>query len=303
MSFYIAAYDTEAIYPWWEVGGVPYSADLYKRAVRYEGERLDECLAGIRAVAEVHLEHDQPATFFIVAKLLEHAAPQMRDILDKPLFDLQCHTFTHENLLAIATDRKALEYELIDAKKLIEDTFGREVIGLTTPGAFPAGLIGQESVLEVVWEAGYRYVRSLGKGPQDSLPAPLTQPFWHAQDGYPDLLEIPLHAWHDNVLTGQPFLVYWPPILPWPYPNKAAETGKEVYDAYSPGIDYIVEEKLPTYTPCMHPWSIYRVSQEAEQVDLLLTHAEKRVTVASCTQVYAHILENRSLASARAPKL
>ncbi len=303
MSFYIAAYDTEAIYPWWELGDVPYSAGLYKQVVRYDGPRLDECLAGIRAVAEVHLERNQPATFFIVAKLLERAAPQMRDILDHPLFDLQCHTFTHENLLEIAHDRQALTYELVDAKKLIEDTFGRAVIGLTTPGAFPQGLIGQESVLEIVWEAGYRYVRSLGKGPQDSLPAPLTQPFWHAQDGYPDLLEVPLHAWHDNVLTGQPFLVYWPPILPWPYPEKAAETGREVYDAYAPGIDYIAEQKLLAYTPCLHPWSIYRVSQQAEQIDLLLARAEEAVTIASCTQVYEHVLNDRALAGAQAPEL
>ncbi|MEM7124800.1 MAG: polysaccharide deacetylase family protein [Chloroflexota bacterium] len=138
---------------------------------------MEECLAGIRAVAEVHLEHNQLATFFIVAKLMEHAAPQMREILDHELFDLQCHTFTHENLLEIANDRAALTYELVDSKKLIEGTFGRAVIGLTAPGAFPRGLINQEPILEVVWEAGYRYVRSLGKGPQDSLPAPLTQPF------------------------------------------------------------------------------------------------------------------------------
>lgn len=303
MSFYVAAYDTEAIYPWWELGDEPYSAGLYKRVVRYEGSRLEECLAGILAVAEVHLERNQPATFFIVAKLLEHAAPQMRAILDHPLFDLQCHSFTHENLVELAGDPQALRYELVESKKLIEDTFGRSVIGLTTPGAFPRGLVGQKQVLEVVWEAGYRYVRSLGKGPQDSLPAPLTQPFWHAQDGYADLLELPLHAWHDNVLTGQPFLVYWPPILPWPYPEKAAQTGQEVYAAYAPGIDYVAGKKLLAYIPCFHPWSIYRVSRSAEQVELLLAHAEDEVKVASCTQVYEHVVENRALAGAQAPDL
>ena len=109
MSFYIAAYDTEAIYPWWELGDVPYTAELYKQSVRYEGPRLEECLSGIRAVADVHLERNQPATFFIVAKLLEHAAPQMREILDHPLFDLQCHTFTHENLVEIAWSQASFQ--------------------------------------------------------------------------------------------------------------------------------------------------------------------------------------------------
>ncbi|MBV7335117.1 polysaccharide deacetylase family protein [Chloroflexi bacterium TSY] len=297
MPFYIAAYDTEAIYPWWELGEQPYSAQLYKEAVRYEGQRLHECLDGVRAVANVHLEHKAPATFFIVAKLVEAAGAELRAILDHSLFDLQCHTFTHENLLEIAGDEAALRYELVDAKHRIEDAFGRAVIGLTTPGAFPNGLVGQTRLLEIMWDAGYRYVRSVGKGPFDTLPAPLTEPFWYSQAGYPDLLELPLHAWHDNVLTGQPFPVYWPPILPWGYPARQPQNAQEIYEAYAPGIDYIAEHNLLTYTPCFHPWSIYRADQQAKQIDLLLTHAETSVTVASCIQVYEQALKERSLVS------
>ena len=43
MPFYVPAYDTEAVAPWWEPGG----------HMRYEGERLREFLAGVRAVAKV----------------------------------------------------------------------------------------------------------------------------------------------------------------------------------------------------------------------------------------------------------
>ena len=57
MAFYVAGYDTEAIYPWWEIGDTPYSATTYQQMVSYEGARLDECLDGVRAVAEVHLRH------------------------------------------------------------------------------------------------------------------------------------------------------------------------------------------------------------------------------------------------------
>ena len=214
MSFYVAAYDTEAVYPWWEIGDHEYSADLYHRVVSYDGQRLQEFLAGARAVAEAHLKSGAPATFFIVAKLLEHAGSELREILDHPGFDIQCHTFTHEDLIAIGKDEKALRYELVDSKKLIEDTFGRAVIGLTTPGSFTRGLLGQSLTLEIMSEAGYRFVRSIGKGPFDTVPAPLTQPFWYTREGYPEFLEIPIHAWHDNVLTGQPFPSYWPPVIP-----------------------------------------------------------------------------------------
>ena len=190
MSYYVAAYDTEAVYPWW---------DRPRDGFSYTPEHIAEFLEGVRAVAEAHLQRDAPASFFLVARMLELAGPELRAILDHPLFDIQCHTFTHPNLIALREDRAALQYELGDAKKLIEDTFGREVIGLTAPGGYTDGFRGQPGILEVMWEAGYRYVRSVGKGPKGTLPALLDQPFWYAEDGFPDLLETPSHAWHDNV--------------------------------------------------------------------------------------------------------
>jgi hypothetical protein len=129
------------------------------------------------------------------------------------------------------------------------------------------------------------------------VPAPLTQPFWYERDGYPDLLEIPLHGWHDNHLTGQPYVTHWPPILPWGNPTHVATTALEAYQACAPGIDYLVQNNLLTYVPGFHPWSIYRLDQQAKHIELLLQHAQKLVTVASCTSVYEQIRTNRNLAS------
>ena len=297
MPYYMPSYDTEAIFPWWELGGRKYSAQLYQAVVSYEGERLHECLDGIRAVAAVHLRLDLPGTFFLVARLLESARSEIREILGSPLFDVQCHSYTHANLAEAVSDKSVLRHELADSKHLIEDTFGRPVIGLTTPGGFSQGLIGQPSVLEMVWEAGYKYLRSVGLGPFDSVPAPLTQPFWYTPDGFPGLLELALHAWHDNHLTGQPGVSHWPPVLPWGYPARVASTAEEAYDAYAPGIDYIAENGLVTYVPCLHPWSIYRLERRARHVELLLEHARKRVKIATCTSVYETIRDHRALAS------
>ena len=298
MSYYVAAYDTEAIYPWWELGDQKYSAELYQRSVAYTGPRLQECLDGIAAVAAVHRQKNLPATFFLVAKLVEHAAAELRALLDDPLFDLQCHSYTHADLMLLIEDEAALKVELTDAKHLIEDAFGREVRGFTTPAGFPHGLVGQKRLLAALWTAGYKYLRSVGLGPFNTIPAPLTQPFWYAQDGYPELLEFGLHAWHDNVLTGQPFAVHWPPLLPWGYPAKRPETAHEIYAAYAPGIEYVVNNHLLTYVPCFHPWSVYRADRRALQIELLLTHAANRMQVISCTELDAAIRENRSLASA-----
>ena len=118
MTFYVAAYDTEAIYPWWEFGDTPYSATTYQQVVSYEGARLDECLDGVRAVAEVHLRQQAPATFFIVAQLAVAAGARLREILDHDLFDLQSHSFTHENMVAIRDDAAAVRRELVDSKRV-----------------------------------------------------------------------------------------------------------------------------------------------------------------------------------------
>jgi peptidoglycan/xylan/chitin deacetylase (PgdA/CDA1 family) len=297
MSFYVPSYDTEAIYAWWERGGQPYQPSSYSKAVSYEGERLQEFLAGVRAVAAVHLALDLPATFFVVAKLLENAGPELVEILDHPLFDIQCHSYSHADVIRASKDEAALRRELVDSKRLIEDTFGRPVIGFTTPAGYWNGLAGQPHVLAALWEAGYRYVRSFGMGPSGTIPAPLTQPYWYAHDGFPELLELGLHAWHDNVLTGQPHRVHWPPILPWGYPSKMPRTPEEVYQAYAPGIDHVVERGLLTYVPCFHPWSVYRLNRQAKQIRLLLTHAQKITDVASCTSVYEWIRERPSLAA------
>ncbi len=132
MSFYVAAYDTEAVYPWWE---------KRTRGFDYAPSRVRDFLAGVQAVVHTHLEREVPATFFLVAKMLELAGPELRALLDHPLFEIQCHTFTHPNLIELDErgDTAALRYELADAKERIEDTFGRPVIGLTAPGGHTRG--------------------------------------------------------------------------------------------------------------------------------------------------------------------
>ena len=125
MAHYVAAYDTEAVYSWWQPPDPGKSG--YEARVSYEGEAKQTFLAGARAVADVHLQTQTPATFFIVAKLIDHCGPELRHILDQPDFDLQCHSYTHPDLIAIADDEQALRYELVDSKKCIEDAFGRPV--------------------------------------------------------------------------------------------------------------------------------------------------------------------------------
>jgi len=140
MPLYVSAYDTEAVYPWWESDASGFD---------YTPSRIREFLAGVRAVADVHLEQNVPATFFLVARMLELAGKELRAILDHSLFDIQCHSFTHPDLMALDDrgDADALRYELAASKKLIEDTFGTPVTGLTAPGGYTRGFAGHPRIL------------------------------------------------------------------------------------------------------------------------------------------------------------
>lgn len=129
--------------------------------VSYEGARLDECLDGVRAVAEVRTyttRQQAPAAFFVVAQLAVAVGSRLHEILDHELFDLQSHSYTHNKMNEIRDDaaavlpccRAAVRRELVDSKRMIEDPFGREVIGFTTPGGFARGFLGQPQLLEAV---------------------------------------------------------------------------------------------------------------------------------------------------------
>ena len=97
MSFYVAAYDTEALYPWWEKG----EPSNRENGFSFTPERIDEFLAGVRSVAEAHLQREAPLSFFLVAKLLKIAGPGLRSVLGHPLFDIQCHTFARPDLIGL----------------------------------------------------------------------------------------------------------------------------------------------------------------------------------------------------------
>ena len=302
MAAYVAGYDVEAVYAWWDSDYTEHTGENYDDVVSYEGDRLSLCLAGVRAVAEVHLERDAPATFFIVARLLEAARSELVEILDHPIFDIASHSFTHPDIKNYLHDDHRLRHEIVDSKKAIEDAFGREVLGFTTPGGYEDGYIGKPKVLEILEGAGYRYLRSVGCGPHYSMPAPLHQPFTYDEEGCGDLLEIPTHAWHDNVLTGQHGLVSWPPALPWDYPTRMPTDARGVYEAYAPGIEHAARAGLVTYVPTFHPWSIYRVDNQATHIGMLLDHADGVLDICSCQQVYEQVRDDPELAAAR-PKL
>ena len=73
MPYYLSGYDTESIFPWWEFMDAAGKDLTYQQMVSYEDERLREVVDGVRVLAEVHLRHNCPATWFFVGQLVEAA--------------------------------------------------------------------------------------------------------------------------------------------------------------------------------------------------------------------------------------
>jgi signal transduction histidine kinase len=148
-------------------------------------------------------------------------------------------------------------------------------------------------LLGVLREHGVRFVRSDGRGPDNTIPAPFTQPYWYSEDGFPELLELPLQYWHDNVLKGYTTAhVLWPPLPPWGLPAAPPETPEEEFAVFRQGANYVLQTGLRVYQPTLHPWSICRMSPVARQIDLLLDYVrEQGMEIVACAEVHRRARE------------
>lgn len=249
----------------------------------YDDTELDPHLPATRAVAQLHLRLGLPATFCLHTAPLE-ADPQLveayRRLLAEGdgLFEFLPHSHTHDCLLPHGTlGTSPAEVKLVEevgrCRQLIQHWFNLEAAGWRCPNGYFGGMRGRPQVLQLLRDHGYRFLSSFLMGPGDTVPAPLTQPFFYTEDGFPDLLEVPANDWHDNVLNGWPPLAAaWPPCVPSGLPAHPPTTAEEKFAVYRPNLEYSLEQGLELYSPGLHPFSIYRFDPEPRWVELLLRH-------------------------------
>jgi len=227
------------------------------------------CVDGVRALVAVHRRLQIPATFFLVGLVLEHNRAELRDLLSDALFEVGSHTYSHCHLEQ--ADPATARDELRRTGDLIDDVFGRRPVGLRTPGGTERGYRGDRIRLGLISEAGFEYVSAQGWGPGRTMPAPVTAPYAYADEGFPCLLEIPMHGWHENILTR---------VHPWQSPSQplspeAPRTVDEWCAPFATDMLTALESELPYYGPTMHPWSLRRFAPDCRQVEALLRLARE----------------------------
>ena len=254
----------------------------------YDTESPGACLRACRTIAALHERMDVPATFFVVGQRLEEEGPAYRSVLgDGDRFEVASHTYSHRMLrdhpfCGPAAGADARRTELRRGKETVEQTFARPCLGLRPACGFDAGLHGDGALVGEVAAAGFRYVSSLLWGPEHSMPAPLVGPDSYAAEGRPELVELPGHGWHENLLkahnlTTEPRrLVLWPPPAPEAIPPGPIASPEEEFAINRLFIDRAVALGLPYVSLIWHPWSLARFDPAMRMLELTFGYARSQ---------------------------
>ena len=284
MTLYIAAYDTET----------------------------PACLEAVRKIVKAHEKHELPATFFIVAQLLDaQSAEYVAMLKGHPLFEIASHSYTHMVVSDTPEFGKAgplerFPREIVDSKKRLEDAFDCEVTGFRTPVGTVDGLKSAPEALRLVHEAGYKYVSSLAWGPHWSLPSLLVRPFTYTEQGYADVWEFPPCGWHENLLKGNnkcgPVrILLFPPAMPETIPARYVETPEEEFAFNSkPFIDRATAERMPQISLIWHPWSLNTFDPAMRMLDMTFDYVrERKLEVGTFADLLRDMLRKQHLARSR----
>ncbi len=246
------------------------------------------CLDALRKILPLHERFEMPLTLFIVARLLDEQGDPYRELLgDHPLVEVASHSYTHMLLgdhpvCGKAGPPEKYEREIVESKQRIEDVFGRAVGGFRAPVSFEDGLRGAPDLLRLCDQARYRYVSCLAWGPGCTLPALIREPFTYADDGYPNLWEVPPCGWHDNVLKKGNSNLDPVPLQPSPHPypeievHGYIETPEEEAELDRKLIDRSIEAGASHCSLVWHPWSLDRFDPEMRMLELVLAHIRER---------------------------
>jgi len=271
--------------------------------VEYLGD-VEYSLRALESVVRVHQRLQAPATFCICGGLLHQAGPRYAQLLRDDLFDLHSHTYSHMRLKATSDCRDPVDLhqardEIERTAALLEQHLGVTNPGLRTPGGYYRGLRGAKELLALLVELRLPFASSDARGPMETVPSPLTEPYWYDEDGFPELLELPAQDWHENVLKGHnPVPCMWPPVLPWGYPSQPPQTPEEEFEVYRRSLCAVAEMNLAYYSPPMHPWSVYRFNPEARTIELILQEVRRiGMPITTFSAVHRELRARREAAS------
>jgi len=181
--------------------------------IGYDVEKTTDCAEFLSRMLPIHTGLQAPCTLFALGSCVAAEPDAFRHAADSPLVDIAQHTWSHILLKTVVID-DGEKVELVrgaDLLRIAEETArtsevirtvcGRECQGITGPWTYYRGLMDRPDILEVLHDAGIRYLRTWGRNEKDYQPvSPDIPPFWYGVQGFPDMLECMVHGWQDVYL-------------------------------------------------------------------------------------------------------
>lgn len=233
----------------------------------------ESCARALEVIARAHADVGVPGTLFVCGRTLLHALDAFRDATATGLFDVQQHTFSHvpfrdihydggPGTLAVipASPPPALREEVALTSQLLAEHLGLACVGIRTPFGYHRGLRDRPDLLAILHGCGIRYTTSWGRNEANGNPTPWVQPFTYADEGFPDVLELPFQFWLD---------VVW-------FDQHGYDTGPALLEALKGAVDHVAEHDL-VYGACFHDWVM--LASDEERVGWLrgfLAYAKRR---------------------------
>jgi peptidoglycan/xylan/chitin deacetylase (PgdA/CDA1 family) len=241
-----------------------------------------------------------PATLFVVGQTLERWLPQFQAIASDPLFDIQQHTYSHQLLKTVyIEDGRSVRVvrgvsieetraEVGKTNALLAEHLSVQCIGLTGPWCYYRGLRDRPDILQVLWEEGIRFTRTDGRNERVWHPVALDlQPYWYDALGFPEMLEIPIHGWHDCVIRDE--------VLGW-------DDVDGYVDSVRPYIDRAAAEDK-VFSLCQHDWSSIRADPQMRATEALIRYAQDQGLRLMSYRAYYEACKDRRRNHATSPRV
>ena len=242
----------------------------------------------LATILNAHRVRRAPATVFVAGRVAEAEREVLLPAIDAAgdLADVNSATYRHARVLRKVPWSVPQPFDRLIAEEITRGALAvREALGRPCRGVRPAegagaGFRGWAANLSAMWDAGLRwssaYVRSTYG---DTAPGDLRSPFSYADDGHPDLLELPAHGWPDTALKArggadgaQQRIVRWP--SPFAYPDGLVETPEQELAVHGATIAAARDAGLPYCCLAFDAESTVRPQDpEARIVELLIDHA------------------------------
>jgi peptidoglycan/xylan/chitin deacetylase (PgdA/CDA1 family) len=218
----------------------------------------------LEMISDIHSRYEVPFTTFVTGKtLLQSVEPYKKAVRELgKLMDVEQHTFSHVQFKDISFEPspgevisypagtyELLEQEVKSANAAVERTLGWKCKGIRTPFCYWQGLRGEKKKLGLLRANGLKFVSSFARNRKGGQPTPWVQPYTYAEEGFPELVELPVQNWFDGI---------WYSTYGW-------ENTEGFKKLYRKNLDYVRRKNL-VWGIVFHEWILVEQNEPRTRV-------------------------------------